>query len=299
MGDRGATQRAGHARRHRRRCRPIVRDAIEAGALGFSTSRTIAHVAIDGEPVPGTFAAEDELFGIGAALGELGTGRVRAGPHGRGRRGHRRAGQGGRLDAPPVGRDRPAGDVRPDPGRRRPDLWRELMDESLARGRRGRRHLAPGRRPGHRAARRATTRPTRCSTPSPPTRSSRPATCPTPSWPTRCATPRCASAILGWEPPTPATAEQPGPAPTSRTFLLGDPPDYEPGPERSLAGMAAAAGTHPARGRLRRHARRRRPGPALRPDPQLRRRAASTRSARCCCTRGPRAAWPTAAPTAA
>ena len=44
----------------------LVRLGIEAGALGFSTSRTIAHMAIDGEPVPGTFAAHDELFGIGA-----------------------------------------------------------------------------------------------------------------------------------------------------------------------------------------------------------------------------------------
>jgi N-acyl-D-amino-acid deacylase len=52
----------------------IVRDGLRAGALGFSTSRTLAHRAIDGEPVPGTFAAEDELFGIGAVLGELGTG---------------------------------------------------------------------------------------------------------------------------------------------------------------------------------------------------------------------------------
>jgi len=46
----------------------IVREAVEAGALGFSTSRTIAHRAIDGEPVPGTYAAEDELFGIGRAM---------------------------------------------------------------------------------------------------------------------------------------------------------------------------------------------------------------------------------------
>ncbi|HZJ25722.1 MAG TPA: amidohydrolase family protein [Acidimicrobiia bacterium] len=49
----------------------LVREGIEAGALGFSTSRTIAHMAIDGEPVPGTFAAEDELFGIGQVLGDL------------------------------------------------------------------------------------------------------------------------------------------------------------------------------------------------------------------------------------
>jgi N-acyl-D-aspartate/D-glutamate deacylase len=51
----------------------IVREGIAAGALGFSTSRTLAHRAIDGEPVPGTFAAEDELFGIGRVLGDLGT----------------------------------------------------------------------------------------------------------------------------------------------------------------------------------------------------------------------------------
>jgi N-acyl-D-amino-acid deacylase len=46
----------------------LVQEAIEAGALGFSTSRTIAHRAMDGEPVPGTYAAEDELFGLGRAM---------------------------------------------------------------------------------------------------------------------------------------------------------------------------------------------------------------------------------------
>src|SRR5262245_50155902 len=60
----------------------IVHEAIAAGALGVSTSRTIAHMAIDGEPVPGTFAAEDELFGIGRALGELGTGIFELAPAG-------------------------------------------------------------------------------------------------------------------------------------------------------------------------------------------------------------------------
>jgi N-acyl-D-aspartate/D-glutamate deacylase len=60
----------------------IVREGVAAGALGFSTSRTIAHMAIDGEPVPGTFAAEDELFGIGAALGDLGTGVFELAPAG-------------------------------------------------------------------------------------------------------------------------------------------------------------------------------------------------------------------------
>jgi N-acyl-D-amino-acid deacylase len=60
----------------------IVREAIQAGALGFSTSRTIVHRAVDGEPVPGTFAAEDELFGIGRVLGELGKGLFELAPAG-------------------------------------------------------------------------------------------------------------------------------------------------------------------------------------------------------------------------
>jgi N-acyl-D-aspartate/D-glutamate deacylase len=60
----------------------IVREGIAAGALGFSTSRTIMHRAVDGEPVPGTFAAEDELFGIGRVLGELGTGLFELAPAG-------------------------------------------------------------------------------------------------------------------------------------------------------------------------------------------------------------------------
>ena len=46
----------------------IVQEAIEAGALGFSTSRTEGHRAMDGEAVPGTYAAEQELFGLGRAM---------------------------------------------------------------------------------------------------------------------------------------------------------------------------------------------------------------------------------------
>jgi N-acyl-D-aspartate/D-glutamate deacylase len=81
MGDRGARNEPATPD-DIERMRQIVRDAIAAGALGFSTSRTIAHVAIDGEPVPGTFAAEDELFGIGSVLGDLGTGVFELAPAG-------------------------------------------------------------------------------------------------------------------------------------------------------------------------------------------------------------------------
>lgn len=54
--------------------RQIVADGMKAGALGFSTSRTELHRTLEGEAVPGTFADQDEIFGIADVLGELGTG---------------------------------------------------------------------------------------------------------------------------------------------------------------------------------------------------------------------------------
>jgi N-acyl-D-aspartate/D-glutamate deacylase len=52
----------------------VVREAVEAGAVGFSTTRTLLHRAKDGELAAGTTASADELIGIGMALGEAGTG---------------------------------------------------------------------------------------------------------------------------------------------------------------------------------------------------------------------------------
>jgi N-acyl-D-aspartate/D-glutamate deacylase len=70
MGDRGAKNEPATAADIEAMA-AIVRDGIAAGALGFSTSRTMLHRAVDGEPVPGTFAGEEELLGIGRVLGEL------------------------------------------------------------------------------------------------------------------------------------------------------------------------------------------------------------------------------------
>ena len=81
MGDRGAKNEPATAEDISAMA-DIVREAILAGALGVSTSRTIAHMAIDGEPVPGTFAAEDELFGIGRALTDAGAGLFELAPAG-------------------------------------------------------------------------------------------------------------------------------------------------------------------------------------------------------------------------
>lgn len=60
----------------------LVREAIEAGALGFSTSRTEGHRAVDGEPVPSTYAAERELFGIGRAMAAAGRAVFEVAPQG-------------------------------------------------------------------------------------------------------------------------------------------------------------------------------------------------------------------------
>lgn len=52
----------------------IVEEGLRAGALGFSTSRTVLHRSVDGELVPGTTATKEELITIGRAMGRVGYG---------------------------------------------------------------------------------------------------------------------------------------------------------------------------------------------------------------------------------
>lgn len=52
----------------------LVEEALRAGALGFSTSRTPLHRSKAGELVPGTTAAPEELLGIGDAIRRVGHG---------------------------------------------------------------------------------------------------------------------------------------------------------------------------------------------------------------------------------
>lgn len=73
MGERGAKNEKAEPHEVAEMAR-LVRDGMRAGALGFSTSRTILHRAVDGELVPGTTADREEVMGIGRALGEVGYG---------------------------------------------------------------------------------------------------------------------------------------------------------------------------------------------------------------------------------
>ena len=52
----------------------IAKGAVEAGALGFSTSRTLNHRTSDGQPTPTLTASEDELTGIAMGLAAAGKG---------------------------------------------------------------------------------------------------------------------------------------------------------------------------------------------------------------------------------
>ncbi len=50
----------------------LVREAVHAGAIGASSTRTVLHRAKDGELAAGTTASADELIAIGEALGKAG-----------------------------------------------------------------------------------------------------------------------------------------------------------------------------------------------------------------------------------
>jgi len=54
--------------------RKLAKEAVEAGAFGFSTSRTISHKSLKGEFTPTLRAHEDELTAIAMGLSDAGTG---------------------------------------------------------------------------------------------------------------------------------------------------------------------------------------------------------------------------------
>ncbi len=60
----------------------IVEEGLRAGAVGFSTSRTIGHRSVLGEPIPGTFAEKAELMAVGRAMKAAGKGVFQAVPAG-------------------------------------------------------------------------------------------------------------------------------------------------------------------------------------------------------------------------
>jgi N-acyl-D-amino-acid deacylase len=74
MGD-AAYERAATSDEINRMC-ALVREAIDAGAAGFSTSSSFAHRGVDGKPVPSRFAENEENQALFRAAGETGKGVV-------------------------------------------------------------------------------------------------------------------------------------------------------------------------------------------------------------------------------
>jgi N-acyl-D-aspartate/D-glutamate deacylase len=73
MGDRGAAREPATEQEKVEMAR-LAAEAVKAGALGFTTSRTILHRSSDGQPTPSLGAAESELTVIAKGLGNIGLG---------------------------------------------------------------------------------------------------------------------------------------------------------------------------------------------------------------------------------
>lgn len=58
----------------------LVEDAMEAGALGYSISRSLFHRVPDGRNVPGTWSPPSEFFAVAEPLGRLGRGVLEMAP---------------------------------------------------------------------------------------------------------------------------------------------------------------------------------------------------------------------------
>jgi len=73
MGERGIDRQAA-SKQDIAEMRRLTEEALRAGAFGFTTSRTYSHKTNAGDLVPGHFAEEAELYGIGQAMAAVGSG---------------------------------------------------------------------------------------------------------------------------------------------------------------------------------------------------------------------------------
>ncbi|HEX3840035.1 MAG TPA: amidohydrolase family protein [Acidimicrobiales bacterium] len=210
----------------------LVREAVHAGAIGASTTRTILHRAKDGELAAGTYAPADELIAIGEALGKAG---------------HRvfslasdmmdldgefawMAEISKRAGVPVTYQV-----LQPDFA---PDLWREWVDRGVAANRQGA-WLVP------QVAGKPTSLMVGFESKTHPFSHHRAyadiASLPLAERVARLRTPEVRAAILAEE-PTPGGFVALLLASLHKLFPLGDPPDYEPAPESAVAAVAAREG---------------------------------------------------------
>jgi N-acyl-D-aspartate/D-glutamate deacylase len=211
----------------------LVAEALEAGALGFSTSRTKKHRAADGRFTPGLTAGEAELLGIAEAVAATGRGVIQANSD--------------FGDPVEIALLRKMGEVSGRPVSfsllqvdHAPDRWRELLQEVEDANDAGITMRAQvGPRPiGVLMGLEASIHPFAGNT-----AYKAVADLPLAERVAAMRMHAVRDAILGEESEGGFAAWM-GHALT-KTFELGDPPDYEPDPATSVAARAAAAGTTP------------------------------------------------------
>ena len=76
MGERAARLEEATPRTTRRPCARLATEALRAGAIGFSTSRTLNHRTASGDPTPSLRAGTDELEAIALGVADAGHGVV-------------------------------------------------------------------------------------------------------------------------------------------------------------------------------------------------------------------------------
>jgi N-acyl-D-aspartate/D-glutamate deacylase len=234
MGERGADHRARPSDDEISAMARLAGEAVAAGALGFTSSRTRNHRTRDGAPTPSLSAGADELLGIARGLGRAGRGVVEI------------VSDFGDLDAEFAllrrmvevsGRPMSISVAQSDLA---PQGWRELLrriGEAAAAGLPMKAQVPP-RAIGLLLGLQATLHPF-CGHPS----WREVASLPLAEQVRRMRDPHLRRRILAESAPAPVAflLER-----FERMFVLGDPPDYEPAAEQSVAAQAARLGVPPA-----------------------------------------------------
>jgi N-acyl-D-aspartate/D-glutamate deacylase len=216
----------------------LVREAIKAGALGFSTSRTMLHRAKNKEVVPGTFASEAELLGIGRAL--------RAAGHGVFEMASDMAGPDATMEWM-IKLTRETGlpiTFAMGQGDQNPDGWRRMLARVKKYNAEGA-HLAPQISPrptGMLMGLQSSLHPFITH----PTYHHELAHLPIDQRVAEMRKPEVRARILAEEPGTKDRVTRYLVTNFAKYFRLGDPPDYEPAPETSIAARAQRAGKNAA-----------------------------------------------------
>ncbi len=212
----------------------LAREAVRAGALGFTTSRTRNHRASDGRFTPSLSAPEAELVGIARRMGEAGQGVFEIVSDFAGREAEwaifRRMVE---VSGRPMSISLAQADAAPESWR----LALGILAEANAAGLPMKAQVA-ARAIGLLLGLDATMNPF----------------CSHPSWPALAALPRADRLARLRDPSVRSRllAEEPAQAMAGiifafeRLFALGDPPDYEPPAEKSVAALAARRGIPPA-----------------------------------------------------